>query len=99
MISFKWAHCNAEKYSGFIRKEEGEIDVGWQQGLPLAAKMGKNLPAMQEMWVWSLGQEDPMEKEVAAHSSILAWEIPWPEEPDGLQSLGSQRAGHDLVTK
>ena len=51
MISFKWTHCNAEKYSGFIRKEEGEIDVGWQQGLPLAAKMGKNLPAMQEMWV------------------------------------------------
>ena len=59
----------------------------------------KNLPAMQEMWVQSLGQEDPLEKEMAAHSSILAWEIPWPEEPDGLQSMGSQRVGHDLVTK
>ena len=59
----------------------------------------KNLPAMQEMWVQSLGQEDPLEKEMAAHSSILAWEIPWPEEPDGLQSMGSQRVGHDLVIK
>ena len=43
---------------------------------------------MQEMQVWSLGQEDPLEKEMAAHSSILAWEIPWTEEPDGLQSMG-----------
>ena len=59
----------------------------------------KNPPAMQEMWVQSLGQEDPLEKEMAAHSSILAWEIPWPQEPDGLQSMGSQRVGHDLVTK
>ena len=59
----------------------------------------KNLPAMQEIWVQSLGQEDPLEKEMAAHSSILAWEVPWPEEPDGLQSMGSQRVGHDLVTK
>ena len=59
----------------------------------------KNPPAMQEMWVQSLGQEDPLEKEMAANSSILAWEIPWPQEPDGLQSMGSQRVGHDLVTK
>ena len=46
-----------------------------------------------------LGQEDPREKEMATHSSILAWEISWREEPDGLQSLGSQRVGHDLATK
>ena len=49
----------------------------------------------QEMQVPSLGQEDPLEKEMATHSSILAWEIPWTEEPGGLQSTGSQRVGHD----
>ena len=54
---------------------------------------------MQETRVWSLGQEDPLEKQMANHSSILAWEIPWTEEPDGLQSIGSQRVWHDLVTK
>ena len=57
--------------------------------------MIKNLPAMQETWVQSLGQEDPLEKELATHSSILAWKIPWTEEPGGLQSIGSQRVGHD----
>ena len=55
----------------------------------------KNLPAMQETWVWSLGQEDPLEKEMATHSSILDWKIPWTEEPGRLQSKGSQRVGHD----
>ena len=50
------------------------------------------------MWVPSLGQENYLEKGMAIHSSILAWEIPWIEKPDGLQSLGSQRGGHDLVT-
>ena len=54
---------------------------------------------MQKMWVWSLGQEDSLEKEVATHSSILAWKIPWAEEPGGLQSMGLQRVGHDLVTE
>ena len=54
--------------------------------------MVKNLPAMQEIWVRSLGQEEPMEKEMASHPSILAWEIPWTEEPGGLQSRGLQRA-------
>ena len=48
----------------------------------------------QEMWVQSLGQEDPLEKGMTAHSSILAWEIPWTEEPGGLQSMGLQRVGH-----
>ena len=55
----------------------------------------KSLTAMQETQVQSLGQEDPLEKEMATHSSILAWEIPWTEEPGGLQSMGSQRVGHD----
>ena len=53
---------------------------------------------MQETWIWSLGQEDPLEKEMAAHSSIPAWEIPWTEEPGGLRSMGLQRVGHDLAT-
>ena len=57
--------------------------------------MLKNLPAMQETPVQSLGWEDPLEKGMATHSSILAWEIPQKEEPGGLQSIGSQRAGHD----
>ena len=55
----------------------------------------KNLPAMQENWVQPLGWEDPLEKGLAMHSSLLAWEVPWTEEPDRLQSRGSQRAGHD----
>ena len=55
--------------------------------------MVKNLPAMQETWLRSLGQEDPLEKEVATYSSILAWEIPWAEEPGRLQSMGLQELG------
>ena len=54
---------------------------------------------MQKMQVESLGQEDPLEKEMASHSSILAWEIPWREEPGRLQSMRSQTVGHDLATK
>ena len=54
---------------------------------------------MQERQVCSQGQEDPLEKEVAAHSSILAWEVPWTEEPGRLHSIGSQRLGHDLATE
>ena len=57
--------------------------------------MVKRLPTMQETWVQSLGQEDLLEKEMATHSSMLAWKIPWMEEPGGLQSMGSQRVGHD----
>ena len=58
----------------------------------------KRLPGMRETRVQSLGQEDPLEKEVATHSSILAWRIPWREEPGSLQSMGSQRVRHDCVT-
>jgi len=57
------------------------------------------LQCRRQMWVLSLGQEAPLEKGIATHSSILAWRIPWTEEPGGLQSMGSQRVGHDLVTK
>ena len=55
----------------------------------------KSMPAMSETRIRSLGHEDPLEKEMATHSGILAWKIPWIEEPDRLQSMGSQRVGHD----
>ena len=64
----------------------------------LVAQIVKNLPAVQETWVWSLGLEDPLKKGMATHFSILAWRIPWTEEPGGLQSMGSQRVGHDWAT-
>ena len=59
------------------------------------AQMVKPLPAMRETWVLSLGHEDPLEKEMATHSSTHAWKIPWMEKPGGLQSMGLQRIGHD----
>ena len=61
----------------------------------LVAQKVKRLPTMRETGVQSLGWEDLLEKEMATHSSILAWKIPWTEEPGGLQSMGSQRVGHD----
>ena len=61
----------------------------------LVAQTVKRLPTMQETQVQSLGWEDLLEKEMATHSSILAWKTPWTEEPGGLQSMGSQRVGHD----
>ena len=67
-------------------------------GASLMAQMAKNLPAMQETWVQFLGQEDPLEKGMATHSSILAWKIPWTEEPGGLLSTEVQRVRYNLVT-
>ena len=72
-------------------QERGDTDVG----ASLVAQMVKNLPAMQEAQVWSLSWEEPLEKGVTPHSSIVVWRIPWTEEPGGLQSVGSQRIGHD----
>ena len=63
------------------------------------AQMVKNLPAMRKTWLWSLGWEDPLENTMATHFSILAWRIPWTEEPGGLQSMGYQRVGHNWATK
>ena len=63
------------------------------------AQQEKNPSATQETWVLSLDQEDPPEKDMATHSNILAWEIPWTEEPGRLQSVGLQRAGHDWATE
>ena len=65
----------------------------------LVAQSVKNLPAMQETWVWSLGWEGPLEEGMAAHPVFLPRECPWTEEAGGLQSMGSQRARHDWVTK
>ena len=64
-------------------------------GVRVLAQRVKRLPAKQETWVRSLGQEDPLEKEMATHSSILAWKIPWTEKPGRLQSVGSQRVRYD----
>ena len=64
-------------------------------GASPVARLVKNVPAMQETWVQSPGREDPLEKEMAAHSSLLAWRIPWKEETGGLQSIGLQRVEHD----
>ena len=67
-------------------------------GASLVAQRVKRLPAMQETWVQSLGQEDPLKKEMTIHSSTVAWKIPWIEKPGRLQSMGSQRVGHDWAT-
>ena len=64
----------------------------------LVAQRVKRLPTMWETWVRFLGREDPLEKEMATHSSTLAWKIPWSEKPGRLQSMGSQRVGHDWAT-
>ena len=69
-----------------------------EAGASLVAQRLKRLPLTRETWVLSLGWKDPLEKEMATHSSILAWIIPWTEVPGGLQSMGSQRAGHDRAT-
>ena len=77
------------EHSMLIRVSYGYI---WAS---LVAQRVKHLPTMQDTWVRSLGQEDPLEKEMATHSSTLAWKIPWTEKPGRLQSMGSQRVGYD----
>ena len=71
------------------------LEVNWTS---LVAQMIKNLPAMQDTWVWSLSREDPLEQDMATHSSILTWRIPWTEEPGRLLSMGAQRIGDDWMT-
>ena len=80
---------------GVAKSQTGLSDFTLNYGGLLVAQRVKHLPAMQETWVQSLGQEDPLEKEMANHSSTLAWKIPWTEKPGRLQSMGSQRVGHD----
>ena len=81
--------CTSNTFSAGILVSKSHLRVD------LVAQRLKCLPLMREAWVRTLGQEDPLEKEMATHSSILAWRIPWTEEPGGLQSMGSQRVGHD----
>ena len=91
--------CNAGdpgSFPGSGRSPGEGIGDPFQYSLAsLVAQMVKNLPAMQETWVLSLGWEDPLEEGTATHSSILAQRIPWTEEPDRLQSMGSQKVRHD----
>ena len=68
-------------------------------GASLVAQEVKSLPATQETWIQPLGWEEPLEEGMATHSSVLAWRIPWTEEPGGLQSMESQSIGHNSVTK
>ena len=83
--------CSAGRFftSWAIREALGIKDGSWV----------KNLPAMQEIWVWSLGWEDPLEGGMVTHPSILVWRFPWTEEPGGLQSMELQRVGHNWATK
>ena len=85
-----WGHCMGTFEGGlhYLRYLHHSL-------ASLVAQMVKRLLAMWEIWVRSLGGEDPLEKEMATHSSTLAWKIPWMEEPGRLQSMGSQRVGHD----
>ena len=95
-----WGSC-PEMFSDSPKSKLAEIEEDIEYRASLGAQKNlknsglKNLPAMWETQVQSLGQEDPLEKGMATHSSILAWEIPWAKEPDELQSMGSQRVRHN----
>ena len=85
-LCISWIHWRPKQHFIYLAKYTWASQV---------AQTVKNPPAMPETWFWSLGQEDPLEKGMVTHSSILAWRIPWTEEPSGLQSMGLQRVGHD----
>ena len=82
----------SDRDRGFHAQRGWEL---WREPNSLVTQTVKNPPAIQEAWFQTLGWEDPLEKGMATHSSTLAWRIPWTEEPGGLQSIGSQRVGHD----
>ena len=93
-------HSNILAWRTLQTEEPGGIQsMGLQRGgygwTSLVAQTIKHLSTMWETWVRSLGREDPLEKEMAIHSRTIAWKIPWTEEPGRLQSMGSQRVGHD----
>ena len=95
-----WKSVTTVWHTAFIRRVHGNPSGACSPiwGASLVTQMIKNLLAMQEAQVWSLGQKDSLEKGMATHSSILAWRISWTEELGGLQSMGSQRVRHDSVT-
>ena len=78
-----------------LKRFSTHVHIHWNS---LVAQTVKSLPAVQETWVQSLGREDPLEKEMATHSSIFAWKTPWTEKPGRLQSMGSKRVRHDCAT-
>ena len=94
--SILWEELDKNNCLQGLKEEFDELCCSWAS---LEAQMVKNLHVVQETWVQSMGQEDPLEKGMATHSSILAWKIPWTEEPCRLQSLGSQRVRLNCVTK
>ena len=89
-----------QEWIQILQPLKGTVREYWEQlwGSPVGSVV-KNLPAMQETWIYSPGQEDPQEKDMATHSSILAWEVPGTEEPGRLQSTGSHRIGQDWPTE
>ena len=90
LVSYSpWGHKESDT------TEELTLSLSNTNWASLVTQMVKNQPAMREAWVWSLGQEDPLEKGMTIHSSILAWRSPWIEKPGGLQSMGLQRVRHD----
>ena len=106
MFGFRWIDYSQYKWSIYSVEILGQDSLlPWKINplcqvhlASLVAQRVKCLPTMQETGVQSLGREDSLEKEMATHSSIVAWRIPWMEEPDGLQSMGSQIVGHDWTT-
>ena len=94
-VLMRWMNLEPIKQSEVRQKEKDKYHVLMHIWTSLVAQMVKCLPTMQETWAQSLSGEDLLEKEMATHSSILAWKIPWMEEPGRLQSMGSKRIGHD----
>ena len=89
-VENKLTVTSAGKWGDKLGDWDWRIHITIENGVSLVAQTVKNLPAMQETQFWSPSREDPLEKEMATHSSIFAWEILWTEEPGGLQSMGSQ---------
>ena len=101
-ILWKWniGHLSSRPKEISIEYQCKKISIKYQCKVPsLVAQMVKNPPAMWETSVWSLGWDNPLEEEMATHSSILAWEIPWTEEPGKVQSIVLQKIVHDWATK
>ena len=94
LLRYIWVVCSSLRTWGLL-----PFRLLWCFRASLVTQMIKNLASMWETWVQSLGQEDPMEKGMATHSSIFAWKIPWTEKPGGLQSMGLQRVRYYLVTE
>ena len=103
LLAFKWNVAKSgsgwpDLLPGLNKFQAPSLSISCASPTFLVAQMVKHLPTMWETWVWSLGQEDPLEKDMETHSSTLAWKIPCMEERGRLQSMGSQRVGHDWTT-